>query len=139
MKRLREGKFSNRHFFSTDKFFFQPTFCFSNRQFFFLQNDKFFPPPIGPMAFFSRLCRFSVLHYREFRTFRTCPFLGGEILQPTFFFQPTIFFPTNVLFFQPTKEQVFRTDKIVMFQRTPFFPLGPRGLFSASAVSAVFQ
>ena len=116
--------FSNQHFvFPTDKKVF-----FSNDELFSL----FFACPIGPRAFSPRLCRFSVLHYREFRTFRTCPFLAGEILQPTFFFSTDkFFFPTNILFFQPTKKKVFWTDKIFMFQRTPFFPLGPRGLSSA--------
>ena len=46
--RFWQGKFSNRHFFLTDKLFFQPTFYLSNRQktFFFQMTNffSFFPP-----------------------------------------------------------------------------------------------
>ena len=37
------------------------------------------------------------------------------------------------MFSQPTKKK-FRTYKFFMLQRTHLFPLGPKGLFSASAV-----
>ena len=61
--RFWQGKFSNRHFFSsTDKFFFQPTFCFSNRQktvFFQMTNSGFFPKsaPSSRKSHFSVLAR----------------------------------------------------------------------------------
>ena len=108
-------------FFSTDNFSFQPTFCFSNRQkLFFSPNDEllsFFSSTMNPRALFSRHCRFSVLHYREFRTFRTRPFLARKFSNRQFFFNRQVFFPTNILFSKPTKT--------LFFQMTIFFPFFP--------------
>ena len=103
--------------FPTNILFFQPP------KIFVFPNDDFFSffSRIGPRVFFPRLCRFSVSHYREFQTFRTCPFLPGETLQPkfcfstdNFSFQPTICFFNQPNFFFPN-------DNFFSF----FFPYRP--------------
>ena len=92
----------------------------------------FSPLPIGPRGVLSCLCRFSVLHYREFRAFRTRPFLAGAILQPAFFFQPEFFF-SNQHFVFPTNKKLFFSKWRIRFPF--FFPLKALGrFFPASAV-----
>ena len=115
-----------------------PLAFFSHQHFLLLTDKKkipnFPPPPIGPRGFFPASAVFqSCITGNSGHSGRVC-FWQGKFPNRHFVFQPTRFFPTNILFFQPAKKRVFPTDKVFMFQRTPFFPLGPRRLFSASAV-----
>ena len=96
-------------------FFPQPTKNNSNRQMFLFQQTFF--SPLGPGGVFSASAVFRSCIPGNVWTF---PGMGGQVFQPTFF--------------SPTNKKKFPPDKYFLFQRTFFFPLGPRGVFSTSAV-----
>ena len=104
-----QGKFSNQHFFPNRQKTIPTDKCFLFQQTFFF--------PLGPGGFFSASAVFRSCIPGNVWTF---PGMGGQVFQPTFF--------------SPTNKKKFPPDKYFLFQRTFFFPLGPRGVFSTSAV-----